>query len=265
MPISREDPEFIQSIERALSVIRTFSADAPALTLTDVARRTGLTRAGARRILLTLELLGYVSAKDGKFSLLPRILQLGYAYLASMPVWAVAEPHIKKLADAVNESSSLAVLDGPDITYLLHVQTKRIMRLTVAVGSRLPAYATATGRVLLAHLSEGELDHTLGMTEFQQLTPRTVIDPDQLREILRRVREQGYAVVDQELEEGVCSIAVAVRDPRSESMASINISAHPARVPAKRLRAEFLPQLQAAAYEIQQELAIQVGEPGPPA
>ncbi|MCI2423771.1 helix-turn-helix domain-containing protein [Saccharopolyspora sp. K220] len=261
MPISREDPEFIQSIERALSVIRTFSADASALTLTDVARRTGLTRAGARRILLTLELLGYVSVKDGKFSLLPRILQLGYAYLASMPVWAVAEPHIKKLADAVNESSSLAVLDGPDITYLLRVQTKRIMRLAVAVGSRLPAYATATGRVLLAHLPEDELDRTLDMTEFRQLTPRTVTNPDQLRKILIRVREQGYAVVDQELEEGVCSIAVAVHDPRSESMASINISAHPARVSAKRLRTEFLPQLQAAAYEIQQELAAQAGVP----
>src|SRR3954447_1543536 len=153
--------DYVQSLERGLSVIRAFDEDHREMALSDVARATGLTRAAARRFLLTLVKLGYVQAADGRFSLRPRVLELGYAYLSGLTLPEVAQPHMEALVAEVNESSSISVLDELDVVYVVRVPTRRIMSITLAVGTRLPAYATSMGRVLLAGLSDDELDRRL--------------------------------------------------------------------------------------------------------
>src|SRR6201996_5457091 len=199
--------DFVQSLERGLAVIRSFDAEHRELALSDVARATGLTRAAARRFLLTLVELGYVHLSEGRFSLRPRILELGYAYLSSQSLPEVAQPHMEALVAAVNESSSISVLDDLEIVYVARVPTRRIMSITLTVGTRLPAFATSMGRVLLAALPEAELEERLARIEFQPLTAYTVSDAGSLREVLARVRTDGYAAVDQEREGGVGSLA----------------------------------------------------------
>src|SRR5213082_2525906 len=200
--------DFVQSLERGLSVIRAFDAEHRELALSDVARATGLTRAAARRFLLTLVDLGYVHVAEGRFSLRPRVLDLGYAYLSSLSLPDVAQPHMEALVAEVNESSSISVLDDTEVVYVVRVPTRRIMSITLAVGTRLPAYATSMGRVLLAALTDDELDRRLARAELQPLTACTVTDVPKLRGILDSVRQQSYAAVDQELEEGLRSLAV---------------------------------------------------------
>src|SRR3954462_10671889 len=165
---------FVQSLERGLAVIRAFDADHPELTLSDVARATGLTRAAARRFLLTLTDLGYVRTDGRLFALTARVLELGYAYLSALSLPEVAEPHLEALVAEVRESSSLSVLNGDDIVYVARVPTSRIMRVAINVGTRFPAYATSMGRVQLAGLSDGELDDYLEAVELKRLSPRTV-------------------------------------------------------------------------------------------
>jgi IclR family pca regulon transcriptional regulator len=162
---------FVQSFERGLAVIRAFGPDDPELTLSDVARRTGLTRAAARRFLLTLTDLGYVRTDGKQFALTPRVLELGYAYLSSLTLPEIAEPHLERLAADVRESSSVSVLDGDEIVYVGRVPTSRIMRVSINVGTRFPAYATSMGRVLLAALSDGQLDAYLARADIRPLTP----------------------------------------------------------------------------------------------
>ena len=195
-------------------MIRAFGPEDPELTLSDVARRTGLTRAAARRFLLTLADLGYVRSDGRLFALTPRVLDLGYAYLSSLSLPEVAEPHLERLAAEVRESSSVSVLDGDEIVYVGRVPTSRIMRVSINVGTRFPAYATSMGRVLLAALEPDELDAYLARAEIRPLTARAIATPDALRAELARVRTQGWALVDQELEEGLRSIAVPIRDRR---------------------------------------------------
>src|SRR5690349_23115312 len=176
--------DFVQSLERGLAVIRAFDAERRELALSDVARATGLTRAAARRFLLTLVKLGYVNFADGRFSLRPRVLELGYAYLSSLTLPEVAQPHMEELVAKVNESSSISVLDDTDIVYVARVPTRRIMSITLAVGTRLPAYATSMGRVLLAALPDDELRERLARIEIEPLTTRTVKDADALGKVL---------------------------------------------------------------------------------
>lgn len=244
----------MQSLERGLAVIRAFSADHPALTLSEVARRTGLTRAAARRFLLTLARLGYVGSDGRQFHLRARVLDLGYAYLSSQPFWALAQPHMEALTESLHESSSISVFDDDEIVYVARVPTKRIMTIALAVGSRLPAYPTSMGRVLLAGLPEEALAAYLDRTDLVALTPRTVTDTGLLREIVERVGEQGWALVDQELEEGVRSMAAPLRDASGRVVAAINVSAHATRATLDRLRREFLPCLLATADQISLEL-----------
>jgi IclR family pca regulon transcriptional regulator len=246
--------DFVQSLERGLSVIRAFDEDHREMALSDVARATGLTRAAARRFLLTLVKLGYVQFDGGRFSLRPRVLELGFAYLSSLTLPEVAQPHLEKLVAAVDESSSISVLDDTDVVYVVRVPTRRIMSITLAVGTRLPAYATSMGRVLLAHLPDDELDERLGRIEFQPLTKRTVKDPKALRKVLAGVRRQGYALTDQELEDGLRSIAVPIRDSSGEVVAALNVSVHASRTTVPALRGEFLPPAQQAAAAIEDEL-----------
>jgi IclR family transcriptional regulator, pca regulon regulatory protein len=249
-----QSSDFVQSLERGLSVIRAFDAEHRELALSDVARATGLTRAAARRFLLTLVKLGYVNFYDGRFSLRPRVLELGYAYLSSLSLPEVAQPHMEALVTKVNESSSISVLDDTDIVYVVRVPTRRIMSITLSVGTRLPAYATSMGRVLLAGLDDEDLDNRLSRIELEPLTARTVTDADELRTMVLAVRRQGYAATDQELEEGLRSLAVPIRDASGSVAAALNVSVHASRATMAVLRREFLPPAQEAASAIEEDL-----------
>jgi IclR family pca regulon transcriptional regulator len=247
--------EFVQSLERGLAVIRAFSHDRPRLTLSDVARETGMTRAAARRFLITLETLGYVSSDGRLFSLRPSVLQLGYAYLSSFSLTEIAQDHLEELAERMHESCSASVLDGDDIVYVARASTNRIMTIGLSVGARLPAYCTSMGRVLLAALSEAELDTYLGRVAMQARTDRTITDPKELRAEILRVREQGYCLLDQELEAGVRSIAVPVHDADNRVVATINVSGQATRVDLDTLRGSYLTQLRECAVQINEDLA----------
>lgn len=247
--------DFVQSLERGLSVIRAFDAEHRELALSDVARATGLTRAAARRFLLTLVKLGYVNFADGRFSLRPRVLELGYAYLSSLTLPEVAQPHMEALVAKVNESSSISVLDDLEVVYVVRVPTRRIMSITLSVGTRLPAYATSMGRVLLANLPDDELEERLSRIEIRPLTARTVKEKDELRTILAATRKQGYAATDQELEEGLRSLAVPIRDASDAVVAALNVSVHASRASMAVLRRDFLPFARQAVAGIQSDLA----------
>jgi len=250
------NPDFVQALERGLAVIRTFSREKPAQTLSDVARATGLTRAAARRFLLTLEELGYVSynENDRRFSLRPTVLSLGYAYLSSLSFTDIAQPHMEAVVEQVHESCSAAVLDGAEIVYVARVPTKRIMAISLALGSRLPAHATSMGRVLLAYLPPAALEEVLHKIRFEPITPYTVTSCEKLRLILAEVKAQGYCLVDQELEEGLRSIAAPIFDRRGNVIAALNISTHVSRVSLEQLLQEFLPLLLQTVRRISQEL-----------
>ncbi len=254
--MEQRESHYVQSLERGLSVITAFGADAPALTLSDVARASGLTRAAARRFLLTLVDLGFVR-QDGKlFSLTPKVLGLGYAYLSSQSLPAVAEPHLERLAREVHESSSMSVLDGPDIVYVARVPTSRIMTVAINVGTRFPAYATSMGRALLAGLDDDALDEQLADLRLEAFTDRTVRTVDDLRRRIRETRRQGYALVDQELEYGLRSIAAPVHNRRGAVVAAVNVSSHVSRITRERARRDLLPPLLRTVEEIETDLAL---------
>jgi IclR family pca regulon transcriptional regulator len=246
--------DFVQSLERGLAVIRTFDAEHPDLSLSDVARATGLPRAAARRFLLTLVDLGYVRSDGKLFSLRPRILELGYAYLSSIALPDVAQPHLESLAAKVHESCSLSVLDSGDIIYVARVPTRRIMTVAINVGTRFPAYATSMGRVLLAALPAAEQADYLANTELRHLTPKTISDPTKLAATLARIATAGYALVDQELEVGLRSIAVPVHDADHKVVAALNVSMHVGRGSADAARRELLPHLRDTAAAIEADL-----------
>src|ERR1700724_2782413 len=187
------DGDFVQSLERGLSVIRAFDADHPKLTLSEVAASTGLSRAAARRFLRTLVQLGYMRSEGSKFALRPKILELGYAYLSSLTLPEVAMPHLEQLVEQVHESSSVSELDGDDVIYIARVPTKRIMTVTISVGTRFPAYATSMGRVLLAAQSDAWLDAYLAAVSLHHLTGRTITTASGLGQELRRIRTRGWA------------------------------------------------------------------------
>jgi len=247
-------PDFVQSLERGLAVIRAFDRSHPELTLSEVANSTGVTRAAARRFLLTLMDLGYVRSDGRFFSLSPRVLELGYAYLSSMSLPEVAEPHLEALVAEVNESSSVSVLDGPDVVYVARVPTSRIMTVAISVGTRFPAYATSMGRVLLAGLPDDELSAYLDGLRVDRLTPRTVTSPAALRTELARVRAQGWSLVDQELEEGLRAVAAPIRDRSGRTVAAVNVSAHASRTSLESMRRDLVPALLATAARISADL-----------
>ena len=242
--------EFVTSLARGLQVVRAFDVDHPVMTLSEVAKRTGLTRAAARRFLHTLRELGYVSSDGRDFRLTPHVLSLGYAYLSSMSIVEIAQPYIEDISKQVSESCSMSVLDGFDIVYVARVPAKRIMSVALSVGTRLPAHNTSMGRVLLASMDEEELDNYFSTTERAPYTQHTVTDEKALRDILAQVRADGYAAVDQELELGERSVAVPVRARSENTLAALNVSGHAARVSMRDMRRNFLPPLQAAASAI---------------
>ena len=252
-PLKPPDPvrrEYVQSISRGFSVIKAFSGRADGLTISDVAERTGLSRAASRRFLLTFKELGYVSVEDGYFQLTPRVLDLGFTFLSTMGLPDVAQSTMEEVVATVHESCSITVLDGMDIVYVARVPAKRIMSIALAVGARLPAYPTSMGRVLLAGLDPARLERYLSEVVLTPLTTRTVTSKPQLRRILNQVREQGWTIIDQEVEVGVRSVAAPIRDHFGRATAAINISSHASRVTLKVLRTTYLPVVLRAADHI---------------
>ena len=248
--------QFVQSFARGLSVIRAFGPKAREMTLSEVADRTGLTRAGARRILLTLQHLGYVAANERKFFLTPRILDLGYSYLSSMKLWDFAEPAMEELVDKLHEFCSASVLDGTEIVYVLRVPTRKIMTINLSIGSRLPAFCTSMGRVLLGDLDDAALATVLSQSELKAQTKLTVTNPTRLKKIIAEDRKKGWSLIDQELEEGLCSIAVPLIDFSGRTIAAMNIGGNVTRTSGADLVKKVLPELQAAANKINTALRL---------
>ncbi len=248
--VAERAPEFVTALDRGLTVLTCFGAGRRSMTLSQVAAACGLSRGTARRFLLTLQTLGYVGG-DGKwFWLTPKVLRLATAYLSSNGLAELARPVIRRVTEQTGESSSLAVLDGADIVYIARVETRRIFSSGLEPGARLPAHCSSLGRVLLAAMEPAQLDRWLGEHPLHALTPRTVTDPERLRAKLREVRQQGYAVIDGEIEIGIRSISVPVIDPQGRTVAALNIGTLAARVSLEQMRRELLPVLRGAAREI---------------
>lgn len=248
--------DFVQSLERGLAVIRVFGTVGPTLTLSEVAQATGLARSAARRFLLTLAELSYVEIDGRYFRLRPRVMELGNSYLSGLSLTEIAVPHLEKLVSEVMESSESAVLDGESIIYILRVPGPHIMSANINVGGRMPAHATAMGKVLLAGLSDEALENYLRSATFQAYTPRTIVDPTVLASELARVREQGWAIVDEELEHGLRAMAVPVRDRTGETIAAINVTASTIRRTVEALTEELLPPLRETAAQIERDLSV---------
>ena len=246
---------FVQSLERGLAVIRAFGADDPELTLSDVARRTGLTRAAARRFLLTLADLGYVRSDGRLFALTPRVLDLGVAYVRSQGLWDIARPHMAELSAATGESCSVAQLDGSDIVYVARVAVPKIVALTVQIGTRFPALQTSLGKVLLAALTPAEVDEVLGEPTRSGLTARWQPDRAEREAELTEVRARGWALTDQQLALGIRSVAAPLRDGAGRVIGALNVNTHAAETPVDHLLGHHLPLLLTAAGEISADFA----------
>ena len=246
------DPNFMTSLARGLAVIRGFTQQKRSLTISQLSHRTGIPRAAVRRCLYTLSRLGYVGAEDGRnFSLRPKILGLGHAYLSSTMLASSAQPLLDRVSDLLHESSSIALLEGDEILYVARSSTtRRIMSVDLGIGTRLPAYCTSMGRVLLAHLPPAGLDAYFARVKLIAHTNRTVIAPEKLRKELAAVARNDFAVVDQELELGLRSIAVPVRDLAGKVVAAMNIGTQASRVSLAELERRFLPELRLAAREL---------------
>ena len=216
-------PDYVQSLARGLAVLRTFDRDQPRMSLAAVAARSGLSRAAARRLVLTLQHLGYVRADGRDYTLTPRVLELGYGFLGSLKLGDLAQPLMEELSRRVDESCSMAVLDGQSIVYVARVPVRKVMTVSLGVGARLPAFASSMGRVLLSGLSDVELEAWLGACRPIAYTNHTVTEPDRLQRLVADIRGQGYAYVEQELELGLCSIAVPVRNRQGQVAAALNI------------------------------------------
>ncbi len=247
------ETDFVQSLQRGLAVIRAFDAENPALTLSEVARATGLARAAARRFLLTLVELGYMRVEDRRFALTPRVLELGHAYLSSLTLPDIALPYMRDFVAEIRESSSLCVLDEDQIVYVARVPAKRIMSVSISVGTRFPAFATSMGRVLLAGQTDEWLARYLGSADLTPMTSRTVETPEQLLAEIERVRRQGWSMVDQELEEGLRSLAAPIHDSDGRVAAAMNVSVHASRWSLEKVREQLLPRLLETAAAIDRD------------
>ncbi|MGD7002042.1 IclR family transcriptional regulator domain-containing protein [Corynebacterium halotolerans] len=249
-----ESPK-VQSLIRGLSVIRTFNADRPRQTLVQVAEATGLARATARRFLHTLVGIGYADTDGTEFWLTPKILELGYSYMSGLGLPAIAQPRLEELSRSLGESSSMSVLDGSDVVYVNRVPVRRIMTVSITIGTRFPAYSTSMGRVLLAGLPEEELTDYFAQTEIAALTPNTLSTEAELRAELSKVRTQGWAIVDQELEPGLRSLAAPIHSPNGQVVAAINLSTQTAVHDLDDLHRRFLPSITETARQISADLA----------
>ena len=244
------DPSFMTSLARGLAVVKAFSDQRRAMTIAQISHKTGIPRAAVRRCLYTLKQLGYADSEANNFYLKPKILTLGYSYLSSTPLTISAQACLNHVSRTLNESCSLAVLDELDVLYISRSATSRVMSVALNAGSRLPAYCTSLGRVMLAAMSDAELDAYFEKATLRAFTDRTIISESGLRAILIDVRQSGYAVVEEELEIGLCSIAVPVRGASGTTVAALNVGAQSTRVTRFQLEKTFLPALLNAASEL---------------
>lgn len=249
------DRDFIQSIERGFAVLLAFDADMPNPTLSDLAARTGFSRPAVRRILLTLQRLGYVVGAGPRWSLTPRVLTIGQHYAASHGIVEIAQPHLLHLAEATQESASLAQFDGTDVVYVARIQVRRVLSISVDVGSHVPAHATSMGRVLTAWASPDVVEAVID-AGLPRLAERTITDPVAFRDALHEVRRLGYAVVESELEDGLLSASVPVRDPQGEVLAALAYSSTLGRMTVDRIVSEVVPLMLEAAEAISSDLAV---------
>ncbi|MFC1440160.1 IclR family transcriptional regulator C-terminal domain-containing protein [Streptacidiphilus sp. N1-10] len=255
MPREGTGPDFIEALARGLEVIAAFRPHRPAMTLAEVSTATGLARPTARRILLTLEELGYVRAAERGYSLTPRVLELGMAYVHSMGLWEVARPHLERLVARTDESCSIAQLDGSDIVYVARVSVPKIVSLAVQIGTRFPALATSLGKVQLAALPPDELDAVLAEPTRSGLVPRWQPDRTERDAELRDVRARGWALTDEQLTLGIRSVAAPLRDGSGRVIAGINVNCHSAETTVERLLEHHLPLLLQAAGDISADFA----------
>lgn len=254
-------PDFIEALARGLDVIRAFGPRRPAMSLSEVAAATGLARPTARRILLTLEELGYVGSGQGTFALTPRVLELGMAYIGSTSLWDLARPHMEQLVARTGESSSLAQLDGSDIVYVVRVAVPKIITLAVTIGTRFPALQTSLGKVLLAPLSRDELEQTLSLPSRSGITPRWNPAADERDRVLREVRLRGWALTDEQLAPGIRSIAAPVRDSATHVAAALNVTVHAAETSIETLTETYLPLLLQTAEAISDDWTLWTSRP----
>lgn len=250
--IDEDAPEFVASFARGLAVICAFGADAPRQTLTEVAERTGMTRAAARRFLLTLVALGYARTDGKRFELTPKVLDIGYAYMSSLGLAETLQPYLRRVAEAAGESSSAAALDGEDVIFIARCTARhRVMTINLPVGARLPAHCTSMGQVLLAYLDPERRTHAVRGLRLDRHTEATLTSAEALMARLDDVRARGWALCDEEMEIGLRSVAVPVRDAHGLVTLAINLSVQSARVSAEILVRDYLPILRAAAVEFE--------------
>jgi IclR family pca regulon transcriptional regulator len=254
-------PDFVEALARGLDVLACFDSDHPGMSLSEVASAAGLARPTARRLLLTLEELGFVRSVGGSFSLTPKVLTLGMAYVGALGLWEIARPHLQALVARTGESSSMAQLDGSDIVYVARVSVPKIITLRVDIGTRFPAVQTSQGKVLLAALSPDDLEATLAEPSRAGLPPYIGRSPDQLRDELTEIRARGWALADEELAPGVRSVAVPVRDRDGVVQAAMNVTVHASDTTTERLIEEYLPLLLRTAGDVSAEWALWQSRP----
>ena len=245
------DPNFMTSMARGLAVIQCFSQTKRQLTISQISGMTGFSRAAVRRCLYTLAKLSFAGSDDNRhYYLRPRVLTLGHSYISSMPLAAAAQPILDHVSHVLRESCSIATLDGTEIVYIARANVTRIMSIDLGVGSRLPAFCTTMGRVLLAHLTPQETDELLSRIRFKRYTERTIVGVDKLRQILKVVQRNGYSIIDQELEHGLRALAVPIRNPAGKVVAALNVGVHAQRVSIQELQTRFFHHLTDAALEL---------------
>ncbi len=254
-------PDFVEALARGLDILASFGADNRSMSLSEVAAAASLARPTARRLLLTLEELGFVRSGDGTFQLTPKVMNLGMAYVSSLGLWDIARPHMESLVARTGESSSMAQLDGSDIVYVARVSVPKLIALRVEIGTHFPAVQTSQGKVLLAALPADQVAAALSQPSRSGLPPYIGRSPDQLRDELTEVRARGWALADEELAPGVRSVAVPVRDGTGTVRAAMNVTVHAAETTTQRLMRDYLPLLLMTAGEISAEWAIWLSRP----
>lgn len=254
--MSDNDRDYIQSIERGFAVLTAFDSARPDPTLADIATATDLSRPAVRRILLTLQRLGYVSNTGSRWALTPRVLSIGQHYSASHTLLEAAMPHLLAVVEQTHESASLGVLDGTEVVYAARVPVRRIMSINVSVGTRVPAYATSMGRALLAWAQPSVVEWVVENTHFEQLASGTITGADELHRELAVVREQGYALTSEELEQGLISLAAPVREPSGDVVGVVACSTSTARNTPEKFRTEAVPCVLAAAHALSADLGV---------
>jgi IclR family pca regulon transcriptional regulator len=263
----RPTGEFVESLARGLDVITAFAPGPSTLTVAEVAGRTGLARPTARRLLLTLEQLGYVRSEEGAFTLTTQVLELGTAGIQAQGIWEIARPHLTALVRRTNESSSMAQLDGGDIVYTARVPVPKIIALRVSIGTRFPAVATSMGQVLLADLDEDDLATALSTPSLSGVIPRVTPARAELDERLATVRARGWAISDEQLAIGIRSVAAPVRDHEGQTRAAANVTVHAAETSIEHLVGEYLPLLLETAEAISRDWSnlglLPLAEPPP--